>query len=112
MNISERKEGSAMIVGFSGRLDANTSQELQDKLIKIVDNGENALVINCTQLEYVSSAGLRVFLTVLKKLTSINGKLALFGCKDSIKQIFDISGFTSLFQLFESKDEAVNSVSK
>ena len=89
------KKDDVAVVSLKGRLDANTSDDIQVRLLK---------------LNYISSAGLRVILMALKKLKSVNGKLAVFALKDHIKEVFDISGFTSMFPIFETQEEALNSI--
>ncbi len=110
MEIFEEKKDNVLIVGFQGRLDANTSTELQEKLIAKIDDGEKLLVVDFSQVDYISSAGLRVMLMAAKKLGSSNGKIALYAMKDHIKEVFEIAGFTSIFSIFASQDEALQSV--
>lgn len=111
MEITERKENNVLIVGVNGRLDANSSQDAQNKLLQAIGRGEKLVAVDCSQLDYVSSAGLRVFLTALKTINASSGKMAIFGCKDNIKQIFEISGFSSLFKLHATREDAVRSIS-
>ena len=104
------KKDDVAVVSLIGRLDANTSDDIQVRLLKLIDKGEKLIAIDSTQLNYISSAGLRVILMALKKLKSVNGKLAVFALKDHIKEVFDISGFTSMFPIFETQEEALNSI--
>ena len=112
MEINGQKENDVLIVEISGRLDANTSSELQERLVRFIDGGDSVMAIDCSRLDYISSAGLRVFLTALKKANTVNGKLAIFACRDNIKQIFDISGFKSILKLYDTKSEAVSGLSQ
>lgn len=104
------KKDDVAVVSLKGRLDANTSDDIQVRLLKLIDKGEKLIAIDSTQLNYISSAGLRVILMALKKLKSVNGKLVVFALKDHIKEVFDISGFTSMFPIFETQEEALNSI--
>ncbi len=112
MEIKERKVDNAVIVSLSGkRMDAVTSPRLEEKLNKLVDeSGAKCIVINFNDLEYISSAGLRVIISIEKKLRSVDGKLLISNLKGNVKDVFEISGFLSIFKIFETEDEALNSI--
>lgn len=109
MEITEDKTGNVIIFGLKGRLDANTSNALQEKLFASIDDGTNRFAVNFTDLDYISSAGLRVLLLAVKKLKSVNGRIALYALKDQVREIFDIAGFSSIFPFFDSQEEALGS---
>ncbi|MCX6271581.1 MAG: STAS domain-containing protein [Bacteroidetes bacterium] len=104
MKLSEQKHGQVMVISIAGRLDTTNFQELESRLVQLIDQGEKFLVINCENLEYISSSGLRVFLFTLKKVGQQKGKMALCGLNSNISEIFTIAGFSSYFNL--AKDEA------
>ena len=104
------KKDDVAVVSLKGRLDANTSDDIQAKLLKLIDKGEKLIAIDSAQLDYISSAGLRVILIVLKKMKAVDGKLAVFDLKDHIKEVFDISGFTSMLSIFKTQEEALNNI--
>jgi anti-anti-sigma factor len=79
---------------------------LEKKLFAFIENGEKQIVVNCTGLIYISSSGLRVLLMALKKITSVGGKFYLCSLQENIREIFDIAGFSSIFKLFETVEEA------
>ena len=108
MELNEQKKGSAIVLEISGRLDATNSSTLENKLFKLMNSGENNIIIDCKELDYISSSGLRVCLVGLKKITAAKGNFLLCSMKDNIKQIFDISGFTRIFKIFPSQEEALN----
>lgn len=110
MNIAESKRGNIVILKLSGRLDSGTSNDFQDKLLELIDGGEKRLVIDLAQLDYVSSAGLRAFLVAAKRLKGVGGKIALSAMKSNIKEVFDLSGFTSLFPISPSVEGALSNV--
>ncbi len=109
MEIMEVSWGSALVLAFKGRLDVTTSGEAQAKLFALIDKGYIHLALDLSHLEYISSAGLRVLLTTLKKLKNCNGRMVLFGLPDYIRGIFDIAGFTALFATYSSAEEALAS---
>ena len=109
MTCIEDKRDSVVIFGLQGRMDSSTSRIVEEKMLSLIDRGESHLVVDCTDLEYISSAGLRVFLMTAKRLTQARGKLVLSTMKEDVKQVFDLTGFSSIFQICPSREEAINS---
>jgi anti-sigma B factor antagonist len=110
MEISESKRHDVVIVRLIGRLDANSAAALEHKLLALIDTGARRLVVDCDALEYISSAGLRVLLVAAKRLRGGDGAIGLAALKRPIKEVFDISGFSSIFPVHGSVDEAVAAV--
>jgi anti-anti-sigma factor len=105
MQIAEAKKNGVMVVSVDGRVDASNAPTLEQKLLALIAAGEKHLVIDCTQLEYVSSAGLRVLLVAAKRLS--DGTLGLAALNKQIHDVFDIAGFSSIFQIYRTQDEAI-----
>lgn len=110
MEVTEQNQGSVLVVGLKGRLDAASAGTVQDRIVAVIDGGARQLVLDLSALDYVSSAGLRVLLVAAKKMKPVGGKLCLCGLQPSIKEIFDIAGFTGMFTLAPGLDEAVAAV--
>jgi len=106
MELNEIKKGSYLVIQLPSRLDTSNYTELESKLIGIIDRGEHLIAVDCSGLVYISSSGLRVLLMALKKITAASGKFHLCCLQDNIREIFEISGFTSIFNIFETVDEA------
>ena len=98
MEITESRKNGAVIVGVSGRIDASNAAAFEQKLLALIGAGETRLVIDCAQLQYISSAGLRVLLVATKRLSD-GGKLALASLNNQIRDVFDIAGFSSILQI-------------
>lgn len=107
MEIKENKQDAILILEISGHLDANTSGQLEKKLISPIDNDTKQIIIDFSDLEYISSSGLRLLLLAAKKLDKIDGKIVLCSMEDFIKEVFDISGFTPIFTITSSQEEAI-----
>jgi anti-anti-sigma factor len=107
MDIKEEKRGKVKIVGLRGRLDANSSQGVENQLLALMNQGEDRLVLDFSELTYMSSLGLRVLMVVAKNIKQVNGKLALSGLNDHIYEIFKIARFTNIFSIYPNRDEAV-----
>ncbi len=106
MEIKERKEGENTIIEISGRLDATSSPILQEKLMQIM-NQEKNIVLDCAHVEFISSSGLRVFLMAAKKLKGGTGSLAICALSENVKEVFDISGLSSVLTLIPTVEEAL-----
>jgi len=110
MNVSEERKPGVLVLGLSQRLDATTAKMFEDRVLAAIDAGERRLVIDLALLDYVSSAGLRVFLVAAKRLKTIDGRLAVSGLNEHVRQVFDIAGFSSILNIYPSRDEAVRQI--
>lgn len=109
MQITEAKKDGVVVLGLDGRVDASNAGGLEQKILALIDAGETRLVIDCAQLQYMSSAGLRVLLVAAKRLSS-TGKLAIAALNTQIREVFDIAGFSSILDIYRTQDEAVDAV--
>lgn len=94
------------------RVDAYNAKELEDALNELLAGQTKKLICNFEKNEYISSAGLRVFLTVLKSLKNSGGEIVLCSLQQSVKNVFDISGFSRLFKIFSTQEEAQNNFNR
>lgn len=97
MTIHQNREADKMTVALEGRLDTMTAPELEKAMEKIPYE-VLTLVLDMTQLEYVSSAGLRVLLK-MQKIMSRRGKMVLVGVNESIMEVFEITGFSDVLTI-------------
>jgi anti-anti-sigma factor len=107
MDIQNHKTGAVIVVALKGRMDAGTSKAVEDHLLKLIEGGERKLVVDFAQLDYISSVGLRVLILAQKKSKPLGGIVGVCSLQPAIKQVFDVAGFTQLFKVFPSRDEAV-----
>jgi anti-sigma B factor antagonist len=112
MDIVEKNMGNVNVVSLSGRLDAYYATEVEKKLDSLIDAGQSYLVIDLEKLEYISSSGLRVFLATLKKARKQEGDIKLSCMKPFITEVFDIAGFSQLFNIFDTQEAAVSGFSE
>ncbi|WP_409341887.1 STAS domain-containing protein [Paenibacillus sp. MBLB4367] len=110
MRVEERAIGDAIVMTLQGRLDPNTSGTLEKAFGKFVEQGKKSFVFAMSELEYVSSAGLRSLLLAAKKMKAIGGKLALCQLTEQVQEVFDMSGFSSIFAIYGSEEEALQAV--
>ena len=112
MEISNTKQGPVVTLSLKGRLDASTSKSLEETLLDLINNAnERLFVIDFQQLDYISSAGLRVLLMAAKLLKPENGRIALTSLKDHLQEIFEITGFQGIFPIFKNQEEAMKILS-
>lgn len=110
LDIATETDNSVQVLKLIGRLDSNTSPQLEKELLGRVNDGQAKLVVDFTQLDYISSAGLRVLLMAAKKSKQTSGKLALCCLKEHIREVFEISGFFGILTICPSQGEAVAAV--
>ncbi|MDD5100309.1 MAG: STAS domain-containing protein [Syntrophales bacterium] len=110
MEITVKKEGSASVVSVKGRIDALTAGEFEKGLAALMAGGDYALVVDFKGLEYISSAGLRSILSTAKQLKAKGGEMIFAGLQGPVKDVFKISGFGSIFKIFDTEEEALRQV--
>lgn len=108
MDINKEKKGEFLVLQIVGRIDTTNYTEFEKFISEVIDLGDKNLVLDCKNLNYISSSGLRVFLITQKRLMGAAGKLHLCNMQPSIKEIFDISGFSTIFKIFDSEDDALS----
>ena len=100
-------EGGVAVLALSGQLDSRTTPALERETAKALGADCSALLFDLTALDFVASAGLRVVIMVGKRLASDGGAIALCGLNPSVREVFDIAGFSSLFPIHPDRARAV-----
>lgn len=100
MNIAESRHGGNLVLAPAGRIDSATSAAFDRALSAAIERGDRFLVMDLTQLDYISSTGLSAFLSAAKKIRAGGGRMALCGLNARIKLVFEMSGFLRLFPVF------------
>ncbi len=107
MKYTTTQEGDFTVIAMEGRLDTTNYVVFETGINNLMGEKAVNLVLDCTKLEYVSSSGLRVFLNMQKKSMAAGGKLHFCCLLPEIREIFSITGFTSIFKIFDTKDAAL-----
>lgn len=90
----------AIVVGLSGRIDANSSPSLQQAFDEMGGSLQKAnLTLDFSAIDYVSSAGLRVLLMLQKKMLAAQGSLTIRNIQGSVREVFDMTGFSTIFKI-------------
>ena len=109
MNIIVDQTDNHTKVAIAGRLDTITAPEFEATVRQAIENEKKHVIIDCSELDYISSSGLRVFLMAQKMVLVKQAKLSLCCLKSNIREIFDISGFSQIFKIYPDLDTAINS---
>ncbi len=98
------------MVYLEGRLDVSVANEVEEGLSELIDSGDHRkVVLNMDGIDYMSSSGFRACISTLRKLNAKEGSLKMCNIKPAVKRIFDVIELTSLFDIYSSEEEAVNS---
>lgn len=110
MNITTLSEGSVSVVVLVGRLDTGTAPEAERHVFSLLDGGATKVVLDLAGLDYVSSAGLRVLLATAKRLKASGGALRVSGLNPTVREVFTISGFSTLLDVRADRAAALASL--
>ena len=99
MKITIENEGGNIVARLAGRLDTAASVEIQPEIQALEEQADKHIVLDCSELEYISSSGLRLFLTLRKASAAKSGKLQVRAINADIRQVFMMTGFISLFEI-------------
>ena len=109
MEIITREQDGITIIDISGRLDASNSKEAESTILATEGEGSK-VILNLENLEYISSAGLRVLLLSAKKARAGHGKFCIVSLTESVMDVFEISGFSAIFEIADSVEEGMKMV--
>ena len=112
MEIRQFRKQDVQVFSLSGRLDSNTSPELERLIFEIIETGTSRIVIDCKELDYITSAGLRVLNKTAKRLSRSAGRIALCAMEDYVREVFEIAGFDAFLPIVADLDEALGRVAQ
>lgn len=107
MEISTTEKNNAVILSIKGRMDAVTSPQFDKAFTDLISKGNRSFLLNMGGLEYISSAGLRSILAAAKQLKEKQGTILFAGLHGPVEEVFKISGFHSIFQVYDSEEDAL-----
>lgn len=106
MEINTTREGAFYLIHISGDLDASSCISLDKAISEAVANGEQKLLIDCSDLQYISSAGLGVFMSYLQDFEAQGISMTLFGVNAKVRKVFQILGLDALINIVNTKEDA------
>lgn len=98
MNLTIKEEDNQFVAYFEGRLDTAAATNVEKEMKPLYDCKGHDIILDCTQLEYISSSGLRLFLSLLKAAKANESHVFITGMNDMLRQVFAMTGFTNLFE--------------
>jgi len=106
-NVSSRTDGDINLIYVNGYLDAHTAPELENEFNKLIKKKQFKVVVNFGNLNYISSAGLGVFMAYVETMRENDGDIKFSNLKDDVYSIFDLLGFPVLYEFFKEEKEAI-----
>ena len=107
MEVTIRDESDTKIIMLQGKLDTNSTPDVESEINSLLDSGANKLLINFENLSYIRSTGLRLLLATAKRLQSSEGDLRVCSLNEMATEVFELSGFTSIINVFANEQEAL-----
>ena len=111
MEISQKEEKGIVSIAIKGRMDADSSPDAEKVVKEALGAEANRLLFDLGELEYLSSAGLRVLLSAAKEMRRREGKIVLCSLNEFVKEIFEVSGFQSLIPIVDSVESGIEVLS-
>jgi anti-sigma B factor antagonist len=105
--IALREENRVSIVELKGYLDAHTAPELEKALQQLMTHKKFNIIVNCRDLNYISSAGLGVFMAFIEDVRQQRGDIKLSNMSPKVYNVFDLLGFPILYEIFKDEGEAI-----
>ena len=99
--------GTALIIWLPKRLDSGSAQDTESELKNLMTLSYESLIFHCSEMEYISSAGIRVILTATKTCMKARKKVAFCMVRPNVRQIFEIGGFTRIFTIYGTLDDTL-----
>ena len=99
MQVTITNEGGVSLVTLCGRLDTTNADQFQIDIAPLMEGENPRIEVDCTDMEYTSSQGLRLFLMLQKSVTSRGGSLVMKNMKPQVKEVFDITGFSNIIKI-------------
>lgn len=108
MKITEKKKDDVTILSVDGKIDSNSSESFEKKLIELLEQKEKKLLLDFSLVDYISSAGLKAMLIAVKKAKNINAKLAISNPNENVANIINMAGFSAMMPYFSGLDDATS----
>jgi anti-anti-sigma factor len=112
MNISSRIEDDVAILNLNGRLDLTSANELKAASREIMGTGSRKLILNMGKVDFINSSGLGTLVSILKDVRSANGRLKLSNLAPYVKEIFEITQLSNIFDICDDEKHAKSSLSE
>lgn len=107
ISLKEESSGDILIITMNGRLDALTSPQAEKQVFDLINRGEHKVLFDFSGVDYLSSAGMRMLLSVAKKLKSLSGKLVISDIQPNVIDILQMAGFDHVLDIAASRKDGL-----
>ena len=112
LSVKENREGQVLVLSPQGRLDSANAREFQTLVLGHIDGGEESMIMDLSNLNYINSTGIRVMRLVSKALEESDGQFLLCAMRDHISNVFRISGFDRIIAITGTLEDALSRLSR
>ena len=109
LDMNEDRAGAVTVLSVKGRIDSTTAPTLDERLSAILSAASARVLMDFSQLEYISSAGFRVLLLAAKRADASMSRFVLCGVSGKVRQLFDLGGFLDLFPIAPNREDGIAS---
>ena len=109
MEIQKRMEGDIAVLNLEGRLDLTSASSLKDASREILENDSKKMILNLNKVDFINSSGLGALVSILKDVRNSQGSMRLTNLAPYVKEIFDITQLTNIFDIFPDEKQALSS---
>ena len=106
--IANRQIETINVLDISGELDAHTASQLENSLKTLINEKKYKIIVNCSRLDYIASAGLGVFMAYIEDVRGLGGDIKLTNMNNRVYHVFDLLGFPTLYDIHDNEEEALN----
>jgi anti-sigma B factor antagonist len=111
LTIDINRVENVTVVGLSGELDAYTSLELRETVVRLVEEGARDIIIDLEKVDFIDSVGLGTLVGCLKRSAEHGGSISLVCVNPQIQKVFDITGLSKIFAIYKTREEALKRMS-
>ena len=102
--------GKDRILRLEGRVDAASSAILEKKMLDLIQDKHVTFAMDFSKVDYLSSAGIRLFLSMMKKLHHQGGKMVFFSVGEDVMEVIKLAGFDKILNIFSNEEEAIQAL--
>jgi len=108
MDVTLRQNGEIYILDLAGRMDINASDSINKHIDQILEKNGKMVLLNFSHIDFVSSPGLVILVSILKKVRKQQGKIILSNLQSYVKEVFEVTQLTKVFDVFDTEEEAID----
>lgn len=108
VSIRSERKGAVLLLHLRGRLDVLSSQAAEKQVVSLISKGESNVLLDFTEVDYLSSAGMRMLLSIFRCVQNASGKLAVCSVDDGVMDVLKLSGLDDIVDVYATQDEALS----